>query len=200
MPFASMINGKLFIISGPAGVGKSTVCKNLLALTSDKILKRVITVTTRKPRPNEVHAEDYQFVSEQYFENCIRENLLLEYATVYGKARYGTPKEFVIQSLLKGIHLLLVIDVQGMVGVKENIPPELLPNVITVFILPESIDTVIGRLEHRNSEFGDELEQRIMSAKNEITIAKEYDYNLISGSEFEDLLSLKKIYEIETCA
>jgi guanylate kinase len=194
-----MTNGKLFIISGPAGVGKSTVCKNLLASTGDKTLCRVITMTTRKPRHNEVHAEDYHFVSEQYFEDCIRKNKLLEYATVYEKARYGTPKEFVIESLLKGINLLLVIDVQGMIGIKKNILPELLPNVVTIFILPASLATVVDRLTHRNSESLDELHRRIKSAEDEIKMAREYDYNILSGNELEDLLSLKKIYELETC-
>ncbi|MDR0351614.1 MAG: guanylate kinase [Puniceicoccales bacterium] len=195
-----MIKGKLFIISGPAGIGKSTVCKNLLASINGEMLRRVITMTTRKPRSNEVHAKDYHFVSEQYFDNCIEEDLLLEYATVYEKARYGTPKEIIIDGLTNGIHLLLVIDVQGMIGVKKNMPPELLPNVVTVFILPESMNIVIDRLRHRNSESVDEFNQRIRFARDEIAISKKYDYNIISGSEFEDLLSLKKIYEIETCA
>jgi guanylate kinase len=150
-----MPKGKLFIISGPAGVGKSTVCKNLLTWVADKALRRVITMTTRRPRHNEIHAEDYHFVSEQYFETCIAEDKFLEYATVYEKARYGTPKEFVIEIMANGINLLLVIDIQGMVGVKKNIRVELLPNIITVFILPESMGVVIDRLTHWNSESTD---------------------------------------------
>jgi guanylate kinase len=86
-----------------------------------------------------------------------------------------------------------------MIGVKKNIPAEFAANVVTIFILPESMDIVIDRLKHRNSESMDELNRRVKSAKTEIIMAEKYDYNIISGNEFEDLLSLKKIYEIE-CA
>ena len=100
--------GKIFIVSGPAGVGKSTVCERLLSEENIN-LKRIITATTRQPRPGEIDGKDYCFLDEKTFLRYIAEDMFLEYANIHKKYYYGTPIAQIISNMKHGIHLACII-------------------------------------------------------------------------------------------
>jgi guanylate kinase len=187
--------GKIFIVSGPAGVGKSTVCRRLLENFNGK-LKKIITATTRQPRPGEVDGIDYYFFEEPTFLHHIAEDKFLEYANVYGKCYYGSPVAPVLSNLKHGVDSLLVIDVHGMANVCKNFP-QLIPYIVKIFIMPEHLEVLAGRLFQRGSESADSLAQRLKSARREIRYAENYDYLVVSGTKDEDFASMKAIYELE---
>ncbi len=163
--------GKLFILSSPAGGGKTTLANLLISEIPN--LKRVITCTTRKPRPGEKNGVDYFFLSEEEFKRRIEENDFLEYAIVHGNY-YGTPKKEVLEELSKGIDLILVIDVQGMRQVKKNFK-----DVVSIFLLPPSFNTIIERMKQRGDS-EEEIKKRLETAKKEIPAWREYDYIVIN--------------------
>ena len=165
------VKGKLFILSSPAGGGKTTLANLLISEIPN--LKRVITCTTRKPRPGEKNGVDYFFLSEEEFKEKIKENDFLEYAIVHGNY-YGTPKKEVLKELSKGIDLILVIDVQGMRQVKKNFK-----DAVSIFLLPPSFDTIIERMRQRG-DTEEEIKKRLETAKKEIPAWKEYDYIVIN--------------------
>jgi guanylate kinase len=179
-----MIKGELFIISSPAGAGKTTLT-NLL-LEEDEKLKRVITYTTRKKRKNEIDGVDYVFVTKEVFESMIKENAFLEYAIVHGNY-YGTPKKETFELLNQGYDVVLVIDVQGMKQIKSVIP-----EAISVFILPPSLKELEGRMRIRG-ESEEEIQKRLETAKREIPRWKEYDYIIINESLLESKENLSHI-------
>lgn len=168
-----MKKGELFILSSPAGGGKTTLA-NLLIQEIPNI-KRVITCTTRKPRPGEKNGVDYYFLSKEEFEKRIKENDFLEYAIVHGNY-YGTPKKEVEEELKKGFDLLLVIDVQGMRQIVSN-----KKDVITIFILPPSLDELVRRMRERG-DTEEEIQKRLETAKKEIPAWKEYNYVVINDN------------------
>ncbi|MDR1590947.1 MAG: guanylate kinase [Puniceicoccales bacterium] len=185
--------GKIFIISGPAGVGKSTVCNRLVENYSGN-LKRIVTVTTRNPRPNEVDGVDYCFIDEATFLKYIAEEKFLEYANVHRKYFYGTPLAQVSSNMRHGIDSLLIIDVHGVRNIRKNFR-QIANYVVTIFLMPERLEVLTERLSLRGSEKKDDLVQRLQSAQNEIKHAKNYDYIVISGSKDEDFISMRTIYE-----
>ena len=115
-----MDKGKLFIISGPSGTGKGTICKKLLE--TDPNLRLSVSVTTRAPREGEVDGREYHFITEERYMELLEEGGLLEHASVYGKTMYGTPREPVMDWLEQGTDVILEIDVQGAFQVRENYP------------------------------------------------------------------------------
>ncbi len=165
------MKGELFILSSPAGGGKTTISNLLIKEVPN--LKRVITCTTRKPRPDEKNGVDYYFLSKEEFESRIKKGEFLEYAVVHGNY-YGTPKREVEEELKKGYDLLLVIDVQGMRQIKKN-----KKDLITIFLLPPSIKELIKRMEKRGDS-EEEIKKRIETAKKEIPAWKEYDYVVVN--------------------
>ncbi|WP_297887236.1 guanylate kinase [Sulfurihydrogenibium sp.] len=184
------MKGNLFIISSPAGGGKTTIT-NLL-LEELPFLKRVVTYTTRKKRKNEIDGVDYVFLKKEEFENLISQDAFLEYALVHGNY-YGTPKKEVFQLLEKGFDIILVIDVQGMKQIKQ-----IYPAVITVFILPPSIDDLINRMRLRG-ESEEEIQKRLDTAKKEIPYWKEYDYIVINDNLLEAKDKIKSVILAERC-
>lgn len=179
-----MIKGELFIISSPAGAGKTTLT-NLL-LEEDEKLKRVITYTTRKKRKNEIDGVDYVFVTKEVFELMIKENAFLEYAIVHGNY-YGTPKKETFELLNQGYDVILVIDVQGMKQIKSVIP-----EAISVFILPLSLKELESRMRIRG-ESEEEIQKRLETAEREIPHWKEYDYVIINENLLESKENLSHI-------
>lgn len=165
------MKGDLFILSSPAGGGKTTIA-NLLVKEIPK-LKRVVTCTTREPRPGEKNGVDYFFLSKEEFEKRVKKNEFLEYAIVHGHY-YGTPKREVEEELSKGYDLLLVIDVQGMRQIKSN-----KKDIITIFIIPPSLDELISRMKKRGDS-PEEIKKRLETAKKEIPAWKEYDYIIVN--------------------
>jgi len=166
-------------LSSPAGGGKTTLAN--LILQEIPNIKRVVTCTTRKPRPEEKEGVDYFFLSKEEFQRRIKKGDFLEYAVVHGNY-YGTPKEEVFKLLERGVDLLLVIDVQGMRKIKKNFK-----EAVAIFVLPPSLDAIIERMRNRG-ESEEEIRKRIETAKKELPAWKEYDYIVIN----DDLMKAKE--------
>lgn len=188
--------GKIFIVSGPAGVGKSTVCERLLSENNIN-LKRIVTATTRQPRKGEIDGKDYCFINEKTFLRYIAEDMFLEYANVHKKYYYGTPISQVISNMKHGIHSLLIIDVQGVSSIRKKYH-FLGKNLVTIFIRPENEQVLMDRLKQRNTDDENEIARRIASVQHELKSTRGYDYEIISGTKVEDFYSLKSIFDFET--
>lgn len=191
-------SGLLIVVSGPAGSGKTTVCDRLLE-TYDSV-DRVITSTSRDPRPGEVHGVDYYYFSPDSFRRMIDEGAFYEHAMVHGRY-YGTLKREIDEKLAAGRDLLLNVDVQGAATYRQlaRETEALKGRVVTVFILITP-DQVRERLEHRQSDNEAEIERRIQTAVKELAEAKHYDHVIISGSKEEDFARLSGLYEKERAA
>ncbi len=170
-----MDNVKLIVISGPSGVGKSTLLKRLFASYSEKIGFSV-SYTSRNPRNNEVDGVDYHFVTSDVFSSMISKNLFVEWAFVHGNY-YGTAKDEVSKVIDNGKYCILDIDVQGAMLVKES-------GVIAkyIFIAPESIDVLFKRLSSRGTETSESIQKRLKNAEKELTYKEKYDYIIINDT------------------
>tara|TARA_B100001059_G_C17683943_1_gene501269 strand:- start:67 stop:654 length:588 start_codon:yes stop_codon:yes gene_type:complete len=189
------MNGIALVISGPAGVGKTTLCDRLL-LDFNPILCRVITVTTRKPRKDEVDGKDYIFKTNTEFDDLKRNNSFLEYAKVHDN-QYGSLNESVLQLLEKNHDVLLNIDVQGAASLKklESNLGYLQERIRSIFIMPESMNDLKNRLENRGQDSEEEIQRRLKTAANEITLNYQFDHIIYSKSKDEDYGALLKIYK-----
>ena len=166
-----MREGRLFVFSGPSGVGKGTVCKELV---KDPSLKLSISMTTRSPREGEQEGISYFFVSREEFEETIKEGGLLEHAKIY-ENYYGTPRKAVMESLKAGYDVILEIEMQGALQVKSSFP-----DAILVFILPPSMEVLRQRLIGRSTETPEQLALRMKGTLQEMQYIKDYDYYLIN--------------------
>lgn len=180
-----MSKGKLFVISGPSGTGKGTICKELLSRSGSMRLS--ISMTTRGPREGEVHGVHYFFAERDEFISLIDEGGFIEYADVYGNF-YGTPKKQVEEWLDDGEDVLLEIDVQGAIQVKKNYPDSVL-----IFILPPSIKVLRERLEGRGTDAADVIERRMAGAAGEISLIGEYDYGVVNDNLEEAVESVEAV-------
>lgn len=172
--------GVLFVLSAPSGTGKTTLI-NMLTGEFDCIV-RSITYTTRKIRKGEVDGLDYFFISEKEFQNKIKNNELLEYARIYNYY-YGTSKEFVEKKLSEQKHVVLVIDTQGAINLKNKI------DAVYIFLSPPGIEELRLRMNLRNDLGEKELRTRLVWAKEEMKKNALYDYNITN-------IDLKMSYEI----
>ena len=166
-------SGHLIIISGPSGAGKGTIVAELLKNNPDN-LALSISCTTRKPRNNEKEGINYYFIDEEAFKSLIEKGNFLEYANVFG-SYYGTPKDKVLEKLGKGINVILEIDVQGALQVKQNYK-----NAVMIFIMPPSIDELMSRLKGRATETPEQIEKRISKAQSEINNIEKYDFVVVN--------------------
>lgn len=180
--------GKLFILSGPSGAGKGTICKALLAETD---LELSVSMTTRNPRAGETDGESYYFVSKDEFLRKIEASGFLEYAEVYGNF-YGTPKQPVIDKLYAGTDVILEIDMQGALKVKENYPDG-----VFIFILPPSMSELRKRLTGRGTETAEAIEMRLGETLKELSYIDKYDYCVVNGQLEEAVARVKAIVTAE---
>lgn len=179
--------GKLFILSGPSGAGKGTICKELLAQTSRDDVQLSVSMTTRNPRNGETEGVSYYFVSKEEFLRKIEAGGLLEHAEVYGNY-YGTPKQPVIEKLAAGIDVILEIDMQGALKVKQNYPDG-----VFIFILPPSMSELRKRLTGRGTETAEAIEMRLGETLKEISYIDKYDYCVVNGKLEEAVNRVKSI-------
>ena len=162
----------LIIISGPSGVGKDSVVRRLCELNPD--LYFVVTATDRLPRQGEVEAVDYHFVSTARFREMIANDELLEYALVYGQYK-GVPREGVRHALASGRDVVMRLDVQGSATVRQKVPQAL-----TIFLLPPSLDILVQRLGQRATDSPQQVAQRLQTTLAEIERMDEFDYVIIN--------------------
>ncbi len=182
---------KLFILSAPSGTGKTTIAAKVLESLSG--IRRVITATTRQPRPGEVNGRDYIFLSEEEFKGMMEKGEFLEYACVYGNY-YGTPKSQVEENAKNGVDSLLVIDVQGAFEVKRQ-----MPDAISVFLLPPSLEELERRIANRGF-VDDNVKERLRIAKKEIPCAKKFDYVIINDFIDKAVECLKAVVLASRCS
>lgn len=161
--------GLLIVLSGPSGVGKGTVRKALFS-QRDSSLQYSISMTTRKPREGEVDGVDYFFKSREEFEELISKNKLLEWAEYVGNY-YGTPVDYVEETLQTGQDVFLEIEVQGALQVRESFPEGLF-----IFLMPPSLSELKNRIVTRGTETDDLINNRLKIAKEEIELMDAYDY------------------------
>ncbi len=187
----------LLILSGPAGSGKTTLCDRLTADYPN--ISRVVTTTTRTPRPGERDGCDYHFVTAEDFLRQVEEGAFYEHATVHGR-HYGTYRHEIDSRLKAGADLLLNIDVQGAASFRAAaaVNPELARALVTIFILPPSLDELKSRLDGRGTDDSAEIQRRLENAQREIALARSFDFCIPSGSREHDYQCLSAIYLAET--
>ncbi len=173
--------GKLVMISGPSGVGKSTITRQLVARRKDAYLS--VSVTTRPQAPSEQNGREYWFLSREEFHKRIEEGSLLEYAEVFGNL-YGTPRDKTEEALAAGKIVILEIDVQGARQVKE-----IYPQATMIFILPPSTRVLAERLGRRGRESGEVAARRLGGASGEISAAWQYYDHMVVNDDLEQAIN-----------
>jgi guanylate kinase len=163
----------VLIVSGPSGSGKSTLVQKILELPGTM---PSISCTTRARRATEASGKCYDFVSESEFDDMVARGEFLEYARVFGKHSYGTPKKWLEESRKRGLDLVLEIDVQGAAQVKEKLPESM-----AIFILPPSREELERRLRSRGQDSDEEIVRRLAKARDEIAaFGKYYDFCVVN--------------------
>jgi len=173
--------GKVVIVSGPSGVGKSTICKEVVKRLKNGYLS--VSVTTRPRSESEIDGDDYWFISKEQLQQRINEGSLLEYAKVFDHF-YGTPKEKVNEALQAGKTVILEIDVQGAKQAKA-----ICPDAVMIFILPPSQRELAERMKLRGREDTETAEERLDGASSEIAAAWQYYNNMVINDELEQAVN-----------
>ena len=173
--------GTVVVMSGPSGVGKSTICKEILRKLDYVYLS--VSVTTRPKSEAEVDGQDYWFISEEEFQDRIEKGLLLEHAEVFGHF-YGTPKDKVEEELQAGKVVILEIDVQGAIQAKA-----VFPDAVMIFILAPSEKDLAKRLNHRGREAGEIAEERLNGAGAEIAAAWQHYKHMVINEDLQQAVN-----------
>ena len=184
----SQKRGKLYVISGPSGTGKGSICRELLKDSGNDFS---VSMTTRAPREGEVDGREYYFVTKEVFLENVEKDNFLEHATVFDNY-YGTPRDMVVKRLERGRNVLLDIDVQGGLQVKSA-----MPQAVLIFILPPSLAVLRSRLEGRGTETSDIIEKRLGKAVNEIKLIGEYDYYVVNDVLDDAVDTVRSIMKAE---
>lgn len=169
----SDLNHNLLVLAGPTAVGKGTVVREILANNPQVVLS--VSATTRAPRQGEVDGTSYFFLNDAEFDELIENNQMLEWATVHGQHRYGTPRQPVELALSQGKSVLLEIDIQGARQVKKS-----MPSATTVFLAPPSWPELVRRLEGRGTETPEQMQKRLKTAKIELSAQSEFDHIIVN--------------------
>ncbi|MDD2427986.1 MAG: guanylate kinase [Eubacteriales bacterium] len=177
--------GMLIVVSGPSGTGKGTLCEKLLA--NDTSVRFSVSATTRSQREGEIDGIHYHFMSDERFDELLKQDAFLEHATVHGH-RYGTLTKPIDEGIEKGQNILLDIDSQGAINVMKR-----RPDCVSIFILPPSGNALRVRLHTRNTDDPAEIRRRLANAPGEVAKLKLYDYVVIN----DDLeMAYEQIYHI----
>lgn len=182
--------GLLFILSSPSGAGKTTLSRKLLA--ADDEIKLSVSATTRPPREGEIDGTHYSFVSDADFDQMVEEDDFYEWAHVFDN-RYGTPKGAIRKALKEGHDFLFDIDWQGTQQLYQKDQQD----VVSVFILPPSIDELARRLKERATDSDDVIDGRMERAKAEISHWAEYDYVVVNDNLEDCFAKVRKILDAE---
>jgi guanylate kinase len=167
------MSNKLIVIAGPTAVGKGTVVDYIVKHFPGFHLS--VSATTRDPRPGEIEGKNYFFLSSADFDQLIAEGQMLEYATVHGLNKYGTPRKPVLEALSRGEHVILEIDLQVARQVRKT-----MPEAKFIFISPPSWDELVRRLTDRATESASEQAKRLETAREELAAQDEFDYVVIN--------------------
>lgn len=183
--------GFLIVLSGPSGVGKNTVLNAVLPVVPD--LRYSVSATTRAPRPGEMHGRDYFFVSDDEFDEMVRDGQLLEWAEFVGR-RYGTPRDYIDRCLDAGLTVIMDIDIQGARQIRARMPEALL-----VFLWPPSMQELSRRIYGRGQDPESAITQRLSWARHELEAVKDYDYVIVNDDVQKAAEQLRAIVVAERC-
>lgn len=184
--------GMLIVISGPSGVGKGTLVAELRRIQPELVVS--VSITTRKPRPQELEGRDYFFRSEKQFQELVENGELLEYAQFVNGTFYGTPRTFVEEQIRSGKDVVLEIDVKGAIQVKER-----WPHGVYIFLLPPTMGELENRLRKRQTEAAEAIRQRLSVAIDELNFLPLYDYQLVNDDVGTATAKLQAIIMAEHC-
>lgn len=186
-----MTKGLLLVLSGPSGVGKGTLCTRLRSSSPELVYS--VSATTRTPREGEVDGVNYFFKSHDEFLAMIEAGELLEWAEYVGNY-YGTPKSFVQETIDRGKDIILEIDVQGAMQVKERFP-----EAIFIFVLPPSLEELRSRIENRGTETENSIRSRMAAAAEELKLMEHYDYAVVNDVLETACSRVQSIISAEHC-
>ena len=182
--------GLLIVLSGPSGVGKGTVRAAIFAKGEQKFVYS-ISATTRLPRTGETDGVDYFFKTREEFEQMIQNKQLLEYAEYVGNY-YGTPLEYVENTLAKGKDVFLEIDVQGAIQVRE-----LMPDGVFIFLTPPDLNELESRIVNRGTDSDEIIAKRMKTAREELDLMKYYDYSVVNDTVDNAVQKIEAIIQTE---
>lgn len=181
--------GILLVLSSPSGGGKSSICRAVLS--ADPRMAYSISVTSRRPRGDEVDGSDYHFVSEDEFARLIEQGAFYEWARVHGNF-YGTRRDTIEEKLAQGRDVVMDLDVTGGLNIKKANDKAVL-----VFVLPPSLQVLEERLRRRNTDCEEVIQQRLINARYEINFAEKYDYAVVNEDLQSTISNIRRILEAE---
>jgi len=183
--------GLLIVISGPSGTGKGTICKSLFRRRPDIFFS--VSATTRLPRDGEIDGENYQFITKEKFEDMLDQDDFLEWALVYDNY-YGTPQKPVMEAVAAGKDVLLEIDIQGAMKVREKAPQG-----VYIFIVPPSLEILRNRINNRGTDSMEVINKRMAKALGELEQFNEYNYVVINDFLEDAVDKVESIIVAEKC-
>jgi len=183
--------GLLLVISGPSGAGKGTICKEIMS--KHPHISYSVSATTREPRKGEVDGVNYHFLSKERFEEMLQRGDFLEWAKVYDNY-YGTPKEKVMKYLKEGEDIVLEIDIQGALQIKQDFPDG-----IFIFIVPPSLEELKERIVNRGTDSEEVIKKRLSSVHEELGYVDKYDYVILNDDVENAAKKMESIILAEKC-
>lgn len=177
--------GILFVVSAPSGAGKTTLCQQIVSAVPG--LKHSVSYTTRRPRPGEQHGREYFFVDEPMFREMVGRGEFAEWATVYGHL-YGTPNRMLTEMMDGGVDVLLDVDTQGAMQIKQRFE-----DAICIYVLPPSLQALRSRLLQRAGDSPEEIDRRLKQAREEVWSYQHYDYVIRNDDVKQALKELEAV-------